>query len=157
MLDDDVRIRSALPEEAEELSELAWRSKEYMEYSPKMLRSYSDFLNISEEFIENNATFVLENEENNEIAGFYSIEKIEDKWWLRKIWVSPEYIGTGVGGALYLHACETAETMGVAELYAFCDFDAVEFYLHMGAEEIGETEYKMGTVTRKFPTFRIKL
>ena len=139
MLDEEVRIRPAEPEEAELLSDVAWRSKEYWEYPVDMMSHFRDFLTITDDFIEKNPTYLAENEETGEIIGFYSIELLGDsKWWIKHLWVVLEHIGTGVGGALFLHACQTAETVGAEELNIIADPNVEEFYLHMGAEKVGE-------------------
>ncbi|HAJ93340.1 MAG TPA: N-acetyltransferase [Synergistaceae bacterium] len=158
MLDDEVRIRPAEPEEAELLSDVAWRSKSYWEYPADMMSCFRDFLTITGDFIEKNPTYLAENEETGEIIGFYSIELLDDsKWWIRHLWVMPEHIGTGVGGELFLHACEMAETVGAEELKIITDPNVEEFYLHMGAEKVGEQMHKTGDEERKLPVLLIRL
>ncbi len=158
MLDDDVRIRPALPEEAEGLSDIAWRSKEYREYPVEMMNEFREFLTITETFLENNPAYLVENEETGEILGFYCLELLDDgKWWLRHLWVAPEHIGTGIGGKLFLHACEMAETVGAEELSILADPDGAEFFLHMGAEKVGEVTFKVGSIERILPLLHIKL
>ena len=158
MLDDDVRIRPAEPEEAELLSDIAWLSKEYWDYPVDMMANFRDFLTITDDFIEKNPTYLAENEETGEIIGFYSIELLSDsKWWIRHLWVLPEHIGTGVGGELFLHACETAETVGADELNIIADPNVEEFYLHMGAEKAGEEIQKAGDAERMLSILKIRL
>ena len=158
MSDDNVRIRPALPEEASELSGIAWASKGAMEYAPEELQELSSILDISVDFIDENPTYVLENDETGEKTGFYSLVKRSDgTWWLSRLCVVPDCIGSGLGGELFLHACEMAETVGAEYLYAFCGEDSVEFYLHMGAERIEDAPYTIGNREIILPTFRIKL
>lgn len=158
MLDDEVRIRSAEPEESELLSDIAWCSKEYWGYPVEMMDLFRDFLTIKDNFIENNPTYLAENEETGDMLGFYSIERHdEQKWWIRHLWVVPEYIGTGLGGELFLHACEMAETVGADELNIITDPNAEAFYLHMGAEKVGEKLQIAGNVERKLPILLIRL
>ena len=159
MLDDDVRIRPAVPEEAEELSDIAWSSKGYWEYPVEVMNEFRSFLLIREEFIENNIVYLAENEETEEKIGFYALEKDDEKgqWWLRHMWVIPEYIGSGIGGELFLHACETAETVGAEEIYILSDPSGTEFFTHLGAEPIGEELFKVGNLDRILPVLKIKL
>lgn len=152
MLDDDVRIRPAGPGEAEDLTDVAWRSKSYWDYPPEIMKEFCDSLDITAEFIENNPTYIIENEETGELIGFYCLEPKDGGWWLKHLWVVPEHIGTGMGGELFLHACEMAETSGADCLYIISDPNSEEFYLHMGAEKIGEEPRRDGR-----PTFRIRL
>lgn len=156
MYDDDVRIRPAKPEEAEILSDLAWKSKAYWDYPADVMNSFRSLLTLEQDFIEDHPAYLLEHEESGEIAGFYALEKRNRKWWLRHLWVLPEEIGTGLGGKLFLHACEIAETVGAEELYILSDPNAAEFYRHMGAEEIGE-EKAPDKPERLLPVLRIKL
>ena len=156
MLDDDVRIRPAAPEEAETLTDIAWRSKGYWEYSTEQMRLFRDFLTITEQFIEDNPSYVLENEETSEAMGFYSLENRGGRWWLEHLWLVPEHIGSGYGGELFLHACETAETVGAKELYIESDPNAEDFYIHMGAEKLGERDSPATGSSRRLPVLRIR-
>ena len=157
MLDDDVRIRPAAPEEAETLTDIAWRSKGYWEYPAEQMRRFREYLTISEQFLEENPSYLLENEETSEIMGFYSLENRGGRWWLENMWLVPEHIGSGYGGELFLHACETAETVGANELYIEADPNAEDFYIHMGAEKIGERDSPVAGTGRRLPVLRIKL
>ena len=138
MYDDDVRIRPAKPEEAEELSDIAWKSKSYWDYPVEVMNKFRKLLTLDQDFIENNPSYLIEHEESGDIAGFYALEEKDGKMWLEHLWVLPDEIGTGLGGSLFCHACETAETMGHDEIYIISDPNAEEFYHHMGAEKIGE-------------------
>lgn len=158
MLDDSVRIRAANPEEAEVLTDLAWRSKNYWGYSPEEMNEFSVFLTVTLDFLENNPTYLIEDEDLNEILGFYSLEKTADgEWWLLRHWVVPERIGTGVGQLLFLHACEIAETVGAEKLRILSDPNAEAFYLHMGAGRVGEEIRKFGAAERVMPVLEIKV
>lgn len=158
MLDDEVRIRPAEPEEAELLSDIAWRSKEYWEYPAEMMSQFDELSTITYEFVENNPTYLARNEDTGEIIGFYSIELSDDsKWWIKHLWVVLEHIGTGIGGELFLHACQTAETVGAEELNIITDPNVEEFYLHMGAEKVSEEIQKMGNTERTLLILKIRL
>ena len=151
MYDDDVRIRLAKPAEAEELTDIAWRSKGYWDYPSEVMSR-----TIKQDFVEANPTYLIEHDDTGEKLGFYALEKKNGGWWLRHMWVLPEEIGTGLGGKLFLHACEIAETMGAEELNILSDPNSEEFYIHMGAERAGETECKEIPGWTQ-PVLRIKL
>lgn len=138
MLDDEVRIRPATTEDAEELSDIAWQSKEYWDLDNDELNEFREILEISPELIENNVAYVAENIETEEILGFYFIENAEENYLLRYLCVAPDYMGTGIGEALFLSACEMAEEIGAEELQILCDKNSQEFYMNMGAKELGE-------------------
>ncbi|WP_279011210.1 GNAT family N-acetyltransferase [Synergistes jonesii] len=156
MYDDDVRIRPAKPEDAEELADIAWRSKSYWDYPPEMMELFRGQLTIKQDFIERNPTYLIEHEETEKIAGFYALQKKDGRWWIEHLWVVPDEIGTGLGSKLFLHACEITETMGAEELYITSDPNAEEFYVHMGAERLGERESPK-VPERRLPILRIKL
>ena len=59
MYDDDVRIRPAKPEEAEDLSDIAWRSKSYWDYPVDVMNIFRDMLSIEQDFIENNPSYLI--------------------------------------------------------------------------------------------------
>jgi len=158
MLDDDVRIRPATTEDTEDLADIAWRAKEYWDYDVDEMNNFRDIIKISPKMVEDNPTFLLENVDTEEIYGFYCLEKLSDgKCWLRHICVTPEYMGTGLGGDLFLNACEVSETIGLEELWILSDKNSEEFFVHMGAEKNGSKEFVIGNTPVKLPVLRIKL
>lgn len=158
MLEGNVRIRAARPEEAEALSDLAWRSKSYWGYTPELMNDFSVSLAMTQEFMEQNPTYLIENEDFSEVLGFYALERDADcQWWLRRHWVAPEHIGTGIGQLLFLHACELAETVGAEKLRILSDPNAEAFYLRMGAERVGEQNTRFGEAEFVLPVLEIKV
>ena len=123
-----------------------------------MMVHFRDFLTITDEFIENNPTYLAENEATGEILGFYAIELHDDSgWWIRHFWVVPEHIGTGSEASSSSHACETAETVGADELNIIAAPNVEEFYLHMGAERVGEEIQRAGDAERQLLIMKIRL
>ena len=59
---------------------------------------------------------------------------------LDKLFVEPTRLGEGTGKMLYVWACRFAQGLGAHELVIDADPDAAPFYIHMGAEQTGETE-----------------
>lgn len=158
MLDDNVRIRAAIPEEAEALSELAWRSKEYYGCTLEMMNCFRDFLTLTHDFLENNPSYVIEDVENGDILGFYSLERDEPgEVCMRHYWVVPERAGTETGQILFLHACEIAETVGAEKISIISDPNSEAFYLHMGAERVGLTSIVCGGTEQSMPLLEMKL
>ena len=136
MLEEDVYIREAHPEEADVLSDLICASSERW----MLPYGWGDFLRkderiITQDFIEENPTYVLENEEEKAIVGFYTLEQHQKEWFLSTLCVSPDYTGRGWGGALFLHACEIAEGLGVEALSILSKEASEGFFCHMGAEK----------------------
>ncbi len=159
MLEDDVYIREARPEEAESLCDLAYLSRNYWDYPEEWINYWLEegLLSITQEYIEENPTYLIENEEEGEILGFYTLQQSEGEWMLPHLWVIPERIGDGYGGALFLHACETAEALGAEFLLIITDPNAEAFFCHMGAEKIAERSSVVCGVERALPILRIRL
>jgi GNAT superfamily N-acetyltransferase len=156
---EDVRIREARPEEADLLTDLAYRSKRFWGYDEETLDDWAGPLTISPEFLEANPTWVAEDEEEGRILGFCALlfDGTEGRWELDHMWVDPDAIGTGVGGMLFLHACEAAENLGAKRLWILSDPGAEGFYLHMGAERIGDWPTVVGGEPRVLPVLEIRL
>ena len=156
---DDLVIRPAREGEAEILSHLIFRSKGYWGYSRELMDYWYEEgeLSISAEEVESKPVYLLEDEEENEVIGFYSLSAGEGEWELKNLWVAPEHIGTGMGGMLFLHACEIAETAGAASLIIVSDPHAEGFYIEMGAARIGEKPLESPQGTRYLPILRMNL
>lgn len=136
MLDDEVRIRPATVDDAEDLRDIAWSSMEYWDMDSDELNNLRSVLDINPGLIESNAAYVAENVETEEILGFYFVETIGSEYWLRYLCVNPDFMGTGIGEILFLSACEAAEEIGAEELHIVCHPNAEEFYKEMGAETL---------------------
>ncbi|ARI77153.1 GNAT family N-acetyltransferase [Halobacillus mangrovi] len=131
-----MRIREACPEESDCLSEIAIQSKAYWGYDDWFLNSCKSDLTLTERYIKQNPTFVLES--NNEIHGFYSILLVKHR--LDHFFISPKSIGQGYGRKLWQHMVEICTMWNFSSLTIESDPHAEGFYYKMGANWIGETE-----------------
>ncbi|HVG33845.1 MAG TPA: GNAT family N-acetyltransferase [Pyrinomonadaceae bacterium] len=133
-------IRRATPDEAEQLTELALRSKGHWGYDAEFLRDCRIDLTLTPEFVATCPVFVLE--EQGSIAGFYSLsaegaeEDLEVE--LMHLFIEPQTIGRGFGKLLFRHAVETARRLGFQRLLIGSDPFALKFYEAMGARRVGE-------------------
>lgn len=159
MLEDDVYIREARPEEAQTLCDLAYLSASYWDYPQEWVTCWLEegLPPITQEYLEENPTYLIEDEEEEEILGFYSLQKGEGGWMLPHLWVIPDRIGDGYGGVLFLHACETAETLGAEFLTIIADPNAEAFFCHMGAEKIADENNLIRCAGRTLPLLRMRL
>lgn len=141
-----MHIRSAFPEEASILSELAFRSKSYWPYSKDQLENYKSELEVFKEDILCGSVFVLEADQK--IIGFYGLSSDEQKQRLYFLFVDPGFIGQGYGKALWSHAVSIAKERGWQSLSFYADSYAVEaFYRYQHCKVIGSLESKLGTLT----------
>lgn len=131
-------IRRATSDEAESLNALTGRSTLYWGYEPAFLDWEPEALLVTPAFIAGSPIYVYE--ERGRILGYYALLKKPSHWYLDKLFVEPDRIGTGLGKTLWLHAVATARAMGIAELRLDADPNAAPFYRAMGCEWLGELE-----------------
>lgn len=125
------------------MSDLALRSKSYWPYSKALIESYREDLEVFPEEIEAGAVFAME--QGEEIVGFYALSSSDKKQRLHFMFVEPNYIGKGLGKALWLHALSTAKQRGWRSLSFYADSYAAEnFYKHQGCRTLSTLESKLG-------------
>ena len=129
-------IRRAKVLENKTLTELAVVSEAYWGYDKKFLDAYRHIYSLSEDYIRNHPTFVLE--EDGEIFGFYSIIESDDEVTLEYFYLEPSYIGKGFGRILWNHLADFCMSRGILEFVFVSSPEAKGFYEKMGAFNIGE-------------------
>jgi len=147
-------IRRGLPEEAEELTQIALDAKRYWGYPEHWIKHWESDLTISSDFIRDNHVYVAEHD--GEIRGFYALAVSGRKAELEHMWVTPASIGSGIGKELFLDAMDRAATLEVREIEISADPNAAGFYERMGASQIGETDASMDGQVRKLPRLKIE-
>ena len=156
---DDLIIRAARPDEAELLSHMIFRAASYWEYPRELLDHWLEEgrFNVTPEEIERGCTFLVEDEEEDEVLGFYTIVVQGEVCELKHLFVLPEYAGADVREALFFDACELAETIGAEYLTVTVDAHEAGFYEEMGAAlyEKRQIGTPLGDVT--FDVMRLSL
>ncbi|GAA5345936.1 GNAT family N-acetyltransferase [Planifilum fimeticola] len=132
----DGRIRPARPEEAKQLSDLAFRSKAHWGYDDDFMERCRGPLTVFPGNIAEGRVFVLE--DRGRIRGFYELSGAGSEKELSFLFVEPGDIGKGYGRALWLHAVRTAEVRGADGILIHSDPHAEPFYRAMGARRVGE-------------------
>ena len=131
-------IREARIDDAQTLHDLTQRSTMHWGYDPAFLDWEPDAIAVTPELLARSTAFVLE--EGASIVGYYALVRKDDGLYLDKLFVDPDWIGTGAGKRLWAHAVETARAMGDAEMQFDADPNAAPFYRAMGAEWLHEIE-----------------
>lgn len=152
-------IRDAEPEDAEELTALAFRSKAFWGYSDDFLEQCRDELTVTPEFIRRNHVFVLV--QVQQIIGFYGLKphhliglkKIVDMEYL---FLDPDFIAIGGGTRLWRHAVDMAKHYGYSMMRIESDPNAQKFYERCGAELVGEVS-SASIEGRKLPLLYYRL
>jgi GNAT superfamily N-acetyltransferase len=129
-------IRPAEPHEARMLADLQNRSSTHWGYPPDFFDWAPEAHVIPQEYVRDNAVYLLE--EGGRVAGFYGFTMEGGELLLDKLFVDIDRIGTGCGKALWLHAVETARSLGHDSFVIGSDPNAASFYRAMGAEWYAE-------------------
>ena len=132
----ELRIRRALPNESEQLSSLAMRSKKTWGYDDAFMEQCRQELTLSTEYIATSQVYVIE--ENGEVLGFYGLNGKRYEASLDFLFIEPSKINCGYGKKLWLHAVKSAAELGFKYILIDSDPNAKRFYLAMGAKLKGE-------------------
>ncbi|TCZ76618.1 GNAT family N-acetyltransferase [Paenibacillus albiflavus] len=138
-----MNIRKAVIQEADDLTQLAIRSKAYWGYSDEFIESCRAALTITPEFIAAAHVYVVEDE--GKIQGFIALEQDGDSSILSDVFIDPSAVRLGYGRVLWQHIMGLAKELGIPKVIIHSDPHAEGFYLSMGAKRIGDVE---STVTK---------
>ncbi|MEO1652480.1 MAG: GNAT family N-acetyltransferase [Bacteroidota bacterium] len=129
------QLVSALPEDAEALTQLCRISKMHWDYPPEWLELWKEALTLSEEYIRENPVFKLLL--GDQIVGFSAFREGLDYWNLDHLWLSPEVIGQGWGKILLNDSLKKVESKH--HLFkVVADPNARPFYERQGFQQIGQ-------------------
>jgi GNAT superfamily N-acetyltransferase len=145
----NLQIRRALSGEAEVLSQIAFSAKAHWGYPKRWMEIWKPQLTFSTEYFEEHEGWVAET--NGVPIAFYTLQEKAGNAWIENLFVSPEFIGQGVGKRLFLHAVELARQHGYKTLQLEADPNAVGFYKKMGMHQIGERHSEVAGHPRTLP------
>ncbi|CAN5611656.1 GNAT family N-acetyltransferase [soil metagenome] len=119
------------------MTRIAFAAKRHWGYPERWIEAWRNILTITPAYIARNEVYA--GTVNDEAIAFYALTSKGGVMDLGHLWVQPEYMGFGIGRALFEHAlCRTA-SRGAGVLEIESDPSAEGFYLRMGARRIGET------------------
>ena len=130
-----MNIRRADPKENIVLTDLAVASEAYWGYDRKFLDAFRRIYSLSEDYIMNHPTFVME---EDDIVGFYNLIENDEGVSLEYFYIDPAFIGKGYGRHLWDHMVEFCKNRGILELQFVSSPEARKFYEKMGAVSTGE-------------------
>jgi GNAT superfamily N-acetyltransferase len=130
-------IRRARPQEAEQLRELAHRSKAYWPYDAEFLAAVAPMLILEARHVRDEEVHVLELD--GRVAGWHRVTLHGERAELEDLWLEPGWIGAGHGRTLFEHAVGVALAAGATRIEWDAEPFAEGFYHAMGGEEIGRT------------------
>jgi GNAT superfamily N-acetyltransferase len=143
-----MQIVRARPEDAAELTAVAFAAKRHWGYPENWIQRWQNILTVTPKLVAENPTFSAT--EDDHVLGFYSLT-LERRPDLTHLWVLPVAMGRGFGRALFEHAVEQARALGLVSFEIEADPNAEEFYLHMGAKRIGTNVSEIDGACRQLP------
>ena len=143
-----MQIVRARPEDAAELTAVAFAAKRNWGYPESWIQGWRDILTVTPKLVAENPTFSAT--EADRVVGFYSLTAGPHPD-LTHLWVLPVAMGRGFGRALFEHAVEQARALGLASFEIEADPNAEGFYLHMGAKRIGTNVSEIEGARRELP------
>ncbi|WP_040481960.1 GNAT family N-acetyltransferase [Luminiphilus syltensis] len=150
-------IRKAKPNEIEELTGLALRSKAYWGYSQSFMEACRDELTVTERSLNSVDLHYYVAEKESELLEYYAIEKLNDQEFeLEALFVEPVFIGKGVGRALIDHAKNLVRELGGKTLIIQGDPNAEKLYRAPGGKPNGTRE-SASIPVRELPFFTVDL
>jgi GNAT superfamily N-acetyltransferase len=150
-----ISIRPVNSAQADQLSRIAFAAKAYWNYPPRWLELWKPQLTFSADYFEQQEGWAAL--DGTEPVAFYTLQEKNGNAWLENLWVLPEYIGKGVGAALFRHAVELARQRGYKRLQLEADPHAAGFYTKMGMRQVGERRYELEGQWRILPLMELEL
>lgn len=148
-----ISIRPADIHDATLLSAIAVAAKKSWDYPHEWLELWSDTLNITPQFINNNNVWVATR--GTEILGFVAISVRKDIAQVEHMWVQPQVMHQGIGTKLFRHCIQYCKTHGLTMIRIESDPNAKGFYEKFGAKQVGEVASK--PPPRRLPVLTIQL
>ncbi|PWB19384.1 GNAT family N-acetyltransferase [Flavobacterium sp. HTF] len=136
------------------LTGITKKSKAYWGYSAAQIQKWDKNLTISQDYIRDNNTFKLV--DNDLIIGYYSyVFENEKVVKLDNLFILPEHIGRGFGKYLLLDFLNRMKEEKTEKIILDSEPNAEEFYAKMGFVKIGEFETSIKN--RFMPIMEMKL
>ena len=151
----EIQILPAQPAQAATLTQIAMAAKRHWGYPERWMELWKPQLTFSPSYFEENESRVAEID--HAPVAFYTLLEKDGSAWLENLWVSPEYMGEGVGRQLFLHAMGLARGRGFLSMQLEADPNAVGFYEKMGMHKIGARHSQVEGQPRVLPIMEIEL
>lgn len=149
------QILPAKPEQTAALTQIALSAKAHWGYPERWMELWKPQLTFEPGYFEENESWVAEIDEVP--IAFYTLLEKDGEAWLDNLFVSPKFIGKGVGKRLFFHALELSRQRGFENLRLEADPNATGFYEKMGMKKIGERRYEIEGQPRILPILEISL
>jgi ribosomal protein S18 acetylase RimI-like enzyme len=148
-------IRSARLGEQNLLTSIALSAKRHWNYPERWIEIWKPLLAITPEYLAEADVWISVKE--NEIAGFCALIYTGGRAALEHFWISPSFMGQGIGRGLFKHALERSRARGCTVLRIESDPNAQGFYERMGGRQVGERVGEVDAQPRVLPIMEIEM
>lgn len=132
-----MKIGNANKTDAEKITELAIRSKDYWNYGAKQIEEWRDELTITSKYIDENQVYKLT--ATDELIGFYAFKPKNQKVVILDfMFIEPAYIGKGYGKILMTDFFKRIEKTEYEKVILDADPNAEKFYERNGFKVVGK-------------------
>lgn len=138
---EDMIFETATPEDAEELSAVAIRSKRHWGYSKEAMELWNQNLTITEDFLKEHT--VIKATLEDEIVGFFALEEIQPTTRIAQYWVDTPYMRKGYGSVMYDYLQGYLKSRNVEKVTLVLDPNGIAFFEKKGATILNKIEHKV--------------
>jgi GNAT superfamily N-acetyltransferase len=157
-------LRPARAADADQLTDLALRSKAHWGYSAEFMAACRQELTVTAAYLDGHPTWVVEEPDGEppaaggaKIVGFFALAPLgEYEVELDLLYVDPAAIGRGLGSRLFAHARDLARERGFRVMEIQSDPNAEGFYRRVGAVTVG-SKPSLSIPGRELPLMRLIL
>ncbi len=131
------KIEKANRTDAEKITNLTIRSKNYWNYGDKQIAEWKDELTITSKYVDDNQVYKLT--KDNELIGFYAFQPKNNKIIkLNFLFIEPKYIGKEYGKLLMTDFLKRIEETDYEKITLDADPNAEKFYERVGFKTVGK-------------------
>jgi GNAT superfamily N-acetyltransferase len=135
---DDVRLREGREDDFERLREIAVDAKAHWGYDRALVEDWATRGDFEPESLRARLVYVAE--ADRAPIGWAALIPRGEVGWLEDLWVTPAWIGRGVGRRLFEHVADRARELGARRLEWEAEPNAQGFYAHLGGTYVRESE-----------------
>lgn len=125
-------IKSAFPNDHQELTEISFRSKAFWGYPQEWIALWKEDLTVTPEYISQHKVFKLQ-DESGKIMGFCGFtEESRELLEITHLWLLPSFTGKGLGTKLLTESIQKAIRPYHRKIEVVADPNAEKFYAKNG-------------------------
>lgn len=134
-----IQITACTQTDCQMLTEIAMSAKAFWGYSEAFMDAVFIELSVTPTKLASPSSMYFKATLEDQLCGFYCIElHDQNSAELDALFVSPDWIGRGIGKQLFQHACELLGSRNITRLFVQSDPNALGFYQKTGCRLLAE-------------------